>query len=145
MHFLLNLKPFLIWALPLWSSTLFSDGAGHSDPVAPILLGIIVLFTGAKFGGFFARILKQPVVLGELILGVILGNLTMLGFFEFDYIASHEVFNTFAAIGVILLLFEVGLESSLHEMMKVGFVATLVAIIGVIAPFFLGFGVSYLF
>tara|TARA_Y100000991_G_scaffold51312_1_gene37199 strand:- start:1927 stop:3243 length:1317 start_codon:yes stop_codon:yes gene_type:complete len=128
------------------SSSIFSfEAGGHVDPVPPILLGLVVLFSGASFGGFLANKLKQPVVLGELVVGVFLGNLVFLGYDGFDFIKTGEVFQILAGIGVILLLFEVGLESSLSEMIKVGFVASVVAIIGVVFPFFLGLGVSYFF
>ena len=145
MNFILKLKTKFFLSVILWSTYALASGAEGGAHVAPILLGIVILFTGAKLGGFLAQALHQPIVLGELIVGIILGNLALIGFNGFDYISSNETFTIFAEIGVILLLFEVGLESSIHEMMKVGLVATLVAIMGVVAPFFLGYGVSYLF
>lgn len=127
------------------TSVALGSGASHQDPVTPVLIGLVALFAGAKLGGYLAIKLGQPVVLGELLAGVIIGNMTLFGFGGLEFIRETEVFSIFASIGVILLLFEVGLESSLAEMLKVGFVATVVAIIGVILPFFLGYGVSSLF
>jgi len=81
-------------------------------------------------------------VLGELVAGVILGNLVLLGYHGLDFLATNEGIAIIAEIGVVLLLFEVGLESNVREMMSVGTSSLLVAILGVVAPFFLGWGVS---
>jgi Kef-type K+ transport system membrane component KefB len=140
-----KMRKIIYLLLVLMSSTLWASGSGHSDPVVPVLLGLIVLFVGAQLGAFAAIKLSQPVVLGELIFGIIFGNLALLGFSGFDFIASGEIFSIMASIGVILLLFEVGLESSLNDMLKVGVVAFLVACIGIVVPFILGFGTSYFF
>jgi len=119
-------------------------GDGSSE-VADVLLGLIVILLAAKLGGDFFERFKQPAVLGELVFGMIIGNMTMVGidFFEpFQYSLTLEVL---AEIGVIILLFMVGLESSVAEMMRVGAAAFMVATFGVIAPFFLGWGVAILF
>jgi Kef-type K+ transport system membrane component KefB len=131
-----------------------SEGGGHADPVAPILLALIVILGAAKLGSEVFERLEQPAVLGELIAGVILGNLILLspawGFFEplrVEHIEAHwaVVIDSLARIGVILLLFEVGLESSIKSMAKLGSSSFLVAILGVVAPFLLGYGVSSIF
>ena len=59
-------------------------------------------------------------MLGELIFGVLLGNLSLLGFHGLDYLKSNEAIIILAEIGVIFLLFEVGLESNLKQMLEVG-------------------------
>ncbi|MCB9229926.1 MAG: cation:proton antiporter [Deltaproteobacteria bacterium] len=118
---------------------------GHADPVVPVLLGLVVLFVAAKVGGIFAGRLNQPAVLGELVFGILLGNLRIFGFRALDFIAQEEIFTILAGIGVVLLLFEVGLESSISELLGVGSVSAVVAVIGVVVPFALGCGVSYLF
>jgi Kef-type K+ transport system membrane component KefB len=123
----------------------FALASGQADPVSPVLLGLVVLFTGAKLGGYLAAKLSQPVVLGELLAGVLFGNLSLVGFTQLDFIASGEIFSILAGIGVVLLLFEVGLESSLRDLMKVGVMALVVALIGVILPFALGVAVSFYF
>ena len=126
------------------TAPLYAGQSGHDD-FSPVLLGLVVLFLSAKIGGFLAGKIGQPVVLGELLAGVILGNLVLVGFTGCDFICNNSIFKIMAELGVILLLFEVGLESSVEELMRVGFTATIVAVIGVIAPFILGFGTSYLF
>ncbi len=130
----------------------------HSDPVTPVLLGISIILLAAKFGGDLMLRLRQPPVLGELLVGVILGNLVLIGFngMEFLRMAGPEegmdaatgvnstatVMDILARIGVILLLFEVGLESDLREMSKVGLSSLLVAVLGVVAPMGLGWAAS---
>ena len=117
-------------------------GGGHANPVTPVLLALVVMLTGAKlFGEVFER-LSQPAVLGELIFGVILGNLALVGFSGLSFISSSAGVVVLAEIGVILLLFEVGLESNVREMLSVGPSSLLVAILGVVAPFLLGWGLS---
>jgi Kef-type K+ transport system membrane component KefB len=117
------------------------DG-GHTSPVTPVLLGLVIMLLAAKVGGEVAERVHQPAVLGELVAGVIIGNLVLLGFDGLDFLASNEGIAIIAEIGVVLLLFEVGLESNVREMMSVGASSLLVALLGVVAPFFLGWGVS---
>ena len=117
-------------------------GGGHASPVTPVLLGLVIIMIAAKVGGEIAERLSQPAVLGELVAGVILGNLVLLGYHGLDFLATNEGIAIIAEIGVVLLLFEVGLESNVREMMSVGTSSLLVAILGVVAPFFLGWGVS---
>ena len=85
---------------------------------AQVLLGRSALIVGAKIGGHIMARLNQPVVLGELLVGILLGNLGLLGVNDLDFIQTDIVFETLASIGVILLLFEVGLESSLNELLR---------------------------
>ena len=118
---------------------------GHTSPATPVLLGLVIIMVAAKVGGEIAERASQPAVLGELIGGVVLGNLALLGFHGFDFLATNEGIAIIAEIGVILLLFEVGLESNVKEMMSVGVSSLLVALLGVVAPFFLGWGVSAYF
>jgi Kef-type K+ transport system membrane component KefB len=80
--------------------------------------------------------MRVPPVIGELLAGIVLGP-SLLGWVE-----PTEVIRLLAEIGVILLLFEVGLESNVAEMMSVGASSLLVAVLGILAPFFLGWGVS---
>jgi Kef-type K+ transport system membrane component KefB len=120
-----------------------NDGAHGLDPMA--LVGIAVLLMIAKLGGEFFERIKQPAVLGELIGGIIIGNLALIGFMAFEPLKTNAVIGGLAEIGVIILLFEVGLESNVREMIKVGWSSLLVAVAGVIAPFFLGWGVAAYF
>lgn len=127
------------------------DGGGVD--IANILLALIVVLVAAKLGGDLFVRLGQPPVLGELIFGIIVGNLHILGFHGFDFIAHVENGRTvvnpnievLSKIGVILLLFQVGLESDLKKMMRVGGSAFMVATLGVVAPFLLGWGVAAVF
>jgi len=144
MSFSLKKLSFLL-LLVISPTVLFASGGGGAEHVPMVLLGLVVLFLGAKIGGALAIKYSLPIVLGELLMGILLGNLMLLGVPGFEFIKESDIFLIFAEIGVILLLFEVGLESSMKEMLKVGPVALLVAVIGVIVPFILGYGVSWFF
>ncbi len=130
-------------------------GGQHADPIAPVLFGIVVILLAAKVGGHVFEILGQPAVLGELVIGMVLGNLSLIGIDQLDFLkvdyTHHQNFDLLdyehlagvtvdhlARIGVILLLFQVGLESSIRQMRRVGSSALLVALIGVIVPTALG-------
>lgn len=119
-----------------------SHQGGHASPVTPVLLGLVIILLAAKLGGEVAERAHQPAVLGELVAGVILGNLVLLGFDGIAFLSTNEGISIIAEIGVVLLLFEVGLESNVGEMLSVGVSSLLVAVLGVVAPFFLGWGVS---
>ena len=114
----------------------------HGDPIAPVVVALALILLAAKLGGELATRLGQPSVLGELIIGVVLGNLTLAGFDAFEPIRHDGTIDMLSRLGVLILLFEVGLESTVSQMMKVGLSSLLVATLGVIAPFFLGWGVS---
>jgi Kef-type K+ transport system membrane component KefB len=115
---------------------------GHGGPVVPVLLGLVVILAAAKLGGELFERIGQPAVLGELLFGMALGNLSLVGWGGFSFLATDPGLEILAQLGVILLLFQVGLESNVKEMMSVGWSSLLVAVLGVIAPFLLGLGVS---
>ncbi len=119
-----------------------SGGAGPADPVATLALWLVVILLSAKLGGDVAVRIGQPAVLGELVVGVAIGNLGLAGFSGFEPIKTDPFVDIFARVGVLVLLFEVGLESTIGQMMKVGGSALLVATLGVITPFALGWGVG---
>jgi Kef-type K+ transport system membrane component KefB len=119
-----------------------SEESSHGGPVIPVLLGLVVVLVAAKLGGELFERFGQPAVLGELILGMILGNLGLAGVHSFEFLRVTPGLEILAQLGVIILLFEVGLESNIHEMISVGWSSLLVAVLGVVAPFFLGWGVS---
>ncbi len=110
-----------------------------------LLFELSLVLAAAKVGGLVARAIRLPVVLGELFAGVILGNLTFLGIGFFESIRHDPSLATLAELGVILLMFEVGVESTVPDLMRVGRSAVLVALIGVIVPFVVGFGTVRLF
>src|SRR5688500_8009912 len=94
-------------------------GAGHGA-IAPVLLALALILAAAKIGGDLAVRVGQPAVLGELVLGVIVGNLDLAGLSALEWIATDPSIEMLAQLGVIVLLFEVGLESTIAQMMKVG-------------------------
>jgi Kef-type K+ transport system membrane component KefB len=109
------------------------------------MIVLVLIVAAAKLGGELAWRAGQPPVLGELLMGVLLGNLGLAGFTALDALKSNAAISVVAEIGVILLLFEVGLESNLEEMLAVGCSSLLVAVVGVLAPMLLGFAVSIYF
>ena len=147
----------LVWMVPgflLVSQNAFAEATGHSDPIAPALLALFVVLLAAKLGGELFERLSLPAVLGELIAGIVLGNLVLVNH-AWSFLEPLRatpirenwalIIDSLARFGVIILLFEVGLESTVKGMMKVGKSALLVAVLGVIAPFLLGFAVSWIF
>ena len=113
------------------------------DPV--VLAGVAAMLIIAKLSGELFEWFRQPAVLGELIGGIFIGNLTLLGVTMAEPLKTDIVINALAELGVIILLFEVGFESNLGEMLEVGWSSLLVAIAGVVTPFFLGWGVAAYF
>lgn len=171
----------------------FEFHTSHSDPVAPVILGVTAILFVALLGRFGARKLRLPSVLGELSMGILIGNLAYLAGFDlivvlregpaiFDTVEnllhgeaveqafSHALgaersehlfalltgphgneliqvahtLDVFSRYGIIFLLFMVGLRTSIDEMRQVGPDSIRVALIGVLLPFALGFGSSYL-
>ena len=139
--------------LSLMTPLAWAAGSEHMDPVAPTLIALIVILASAKIGSELFERLNQPAVLGELLAGVVLGNLVLIhpswNFFEPLRLASGApdwaiVVDQLSRIGVVILLFEVGLESTVQGMLKVGDSSFLVAVVGIVAPFGLGYAVSWL-
>jgi len=103
------------------------------DHLTQILIQLFAILLAAKVGNEIFRRLGQPTVVGEILGGVIAGP-AVLGVYEVN--AETELF---AEIGVVLLLFQVGLETRLHDLLRVGRTALAVGILGVILPFAGGF------
>ncbi|MBE9038486.1 cation:proton antiporter [aff. Roholtiella sp. LEGE 12411] len=131
-----------------------------------VLLSLVVIYLASKIGGELFRMMDLPPVLGELVGGVLVGAsalhlvvfpdsgaagsdsiiMTILQFINNlspDAVTSifqsqSEVVSVLAELGVIVLLFEIGLESDLKELQKVGYQATIVACVGVAVPFAAG-------
>ncbi len=121
------------------------EGPLHPEAIALVLISLPLILMAAKLGGDWFERMRQPAVLGELVCGVILGNLSLFGLHSLDYLKSDEIINVLAQLGVIFLLFEVGLGSNIKEMLEVGISSLLVALFGVIASMLLGWGVGVWF
>jgi Kef-type K+ transport system membrane component KefB len=110
-------------------------------------LGLLVLLlAAAKLLGALAQAVGQPAVLGELLAGVLASG-SVLGWVDLDNPArasANEVLHLLAELGVVILLFEIGLETDLRKLLQVGGASTVVALVGVVLPFALGYGVCRL-
>lgn len=113
-------------------------GGAHEEPVSTVLVVLAVVLVAAKLGGEIAVRLGQPSVLGELLVGVALGYGHHAGLPVPD-IAGDATVGMLAQLGVVVLLFQVGLESTVPQLLSVGGRATLIAIVGVIGPIVGGF------
>lgn len=98
---------------------------------------IAVILILARVATLIERV-GQPAVLGELFVGIALGNLSMLGLAFIEPIRHDAVFFFLAQIGIVILVFEVGLESIIDEMRGLGLRVFMVALTGVALPFILG-------
>jgi Kef-type K+ transport system membrane component KefB len=123
-----------------------SEGGGHADSSFVVgLLSLVLLMIVAKLGAELFERMRQPAVLGELVAGMVMSALGLAGVALIAGLKDQAGLHAAAEVGVILLLFEVGLESHLSELLEVGLSALIVAILGVLAPIGLGYGVSVLF
>jgi Kef-type K+ transport system membrane component KefB len=130
-------------AVPLiFSSVVFAGAEGNEEAISNLLLALVILLPVAKLAGALAEKLAQPAVMGELIAGLILGNLSLVGFESLNFLKTDAGLEMLAQLGVILLLFEIGLDASLADLMRVGVSSLLVAAVGVALPFLLGWLVS---
>ena len=105
---------------------------------AQIPLAMLLVFAAAKLLAEIFERLGQPGIVGEILAGVLIGP-QVLG-----WLAPSEFLRTLADLGVMFLLFRVGLEVKASELMKVGGTALLVAVAGVVVPFFAGWGICAL-
>jgi Kef-type K+ transport system membrane component KefB len=109
----------------------------HDLSVPSLFLVLAAMLIAAKLLGELAERIGQPAVLGELVAGVLLGG-SILGIVPAEGPVA-EVVTVLAQLGVVLLLFEIGLETDLREMFRVGTASLAVATVGVVLPFVLGF------
>ena len=112
--------------------------AAGPDPSAAVLLAVAVIFVVAAVFGELAVRLGQPSVLGELLGGIVIGNLGHFGIPWLEFIKTDPGVDLLARIGVLILLFQVGLEATVRQMLQVGARSFVVAVLGVVAPFILG-------
>ncbi len=119
-------------------------GPGDHPRYGPVLFGLAVLVLAAKAGGLLIQRLGQPSVLGELLVGICVGNVLphLFGGRGIAFVQSDPTLLTLAQIGVLILLFDVGLEADLRALFRVGWSSLLVALVGIVAPLLLGWGVA---
>jgi Kef-type K+ transport system membrane component KefB len=162
--------------LPLQSFFLATANEAENGSLilAGVLLSLVVIYFASKLGGEICVRINLPPVLGELVGGVVIG-ISALGLLVFPesganatnsliitllektagltpesaeavFVTQSEIISVLSELGVIILLFEIGLESDLQELIKVGPQAAIVAVVGVIAPFAAGTaGLVYIF
>ncbi|MEY7998878.1 cation:proton antiporter [Clostridium sp. Mt-5] len=100
-------------------------------------ISLILIFT--KTGGIIARKLKMPEVLGELIAGIILGPIAL------NIIQYNDNIKLLSNLGVIILMFLVGIETNIEEFKKAGLSSFIIAVAGIVLPFILGTLSAYIF
>ena len=103
-----------------------------------IPLAMLAVFGSAKLMAEVFERLRQPAIVGEILAGMVIGP-SVLG-----WIAPNQLLTALADLGVMFLLFRVGLEVKSSELMKMGGTALLVAVLGVVTPFLLGWGILLL-
>jgi Kef-type K+ transport system membrane component KefB len=102
-----------------------------------VLLQLFVIISFAMAAAIICKLIKVPVVIGEILVGIIIGNSGMVAALQLG--TDHDVFNVFSQLGVIFLLFAVGLVTPYSELRKVGKTAFMVASLGVVFPFIGGY------
>lgn len=101
-----------------------------------LALSLVIILTTAKVTGELCERLGQPAVLGELLVGILIGPYVL------HWVDNTEIIRLLAEIGAVLLLFEVGLESDLSEFVRVKSAALAVAVVGIVVPMGLGYALS---
>jgi Kef-type K+ transport system membrane component KefB len=117
------------------------------DPMMQLLLALAIIIVAAKGGGYVAGRLGQPAVLGELLIGLILGP-TVLDMLQWPLFSDQhlgETLNHLSHLGVLFLMFIAGLEVDLMEMLSTGRPAVLAGIMGAVAPLALGMAAALAF
>lgn len=157
--------PDLFHPSSVWLAEASSEAELEPLVLASVLLSLIVIYLSAKLGGELCARVNLPPVLGELVGGVVVGVsvlhlvvfpegtagpesvlMRLVGYtnaLQPDALATvfkgqSEVISILAELGVVILLFEIGLESDLKELIRVGPQAAVVAIVGVVVPFAIG-------
>ncbi len=106
----------------------------------PFTLALAIIVVAAKATGYLSNRLGQPAVLGELLIGIVLGP-TVLDMVQWPLLGGgqlEEVFHLLAHLGVLLLMFIAGLEVDLESMFQMGRPAVWAGVLGVITPIMLG-------
>ncbi len=118
--------------------------------IGTILVDLFFLVLLARIAGLVCEAVKIPAVIGEILMGmaisnIIIGGVSIFSFLQLSSEANFPIFQIFADLGVIFLLFTVGLVTPFSELRKIGRTAALVATFGVILPFFAGFAIIAVF
>ena len=116
------------------------DVQGQFDELGRLALGLAIIVTAAQLGGHLAVRIGQPAVLGELMAGIVLGNLAGLGTLQF--VGADPYLDILSRVGMLLLLFEVGLDLSVRGLFAVGPSSLFVAVIGTVSSMALGAGAA---
>ncbi len=169
-----NSLPSFYFQQSLLATATETEAESSSLVLAGVLLSLSVIYFASKLGGEICARINLPPVLGELVGGVVIGisafnllvfpeggassnNSVIISFLKTTadlspeaaggvFQATSEVISVLAELGVVILLFEIGLESNLQELIRVGPQAAVVAVVGVIVPFATGTtGLIYLF
>ncbi len=117
------------------------------SPFLQLILLLALLILAAKAAGYLVTLVGQPSVLGELVMGLILGP-SLLDIYHWPMFSEHllpETIQQLGEIGVLLLMFVAGLELHMTELARSGRVAALAGIFGVVIPAFSGFAVGRMF
>ena len=102
-----------------------------------VLLQLFVLIAFAMAAAVICKLIKVPTVIGEILVGIIIGNTGLFSMLQLG--TDAQVFEVFKQLGVIFLLFAVGLVTPFSELRKVGKTAFIVASLGVVVPFIGGY------
>ncbi len=134
----------LLVAAALLPSLAWANGA--SEEFTRTSLALILMITLADISGLLFERMGMPELVGEICAGILLGNLALLGIdFNFSALLRDSQFMTYSAeLALVLLLFLVGLESDMKDLLRVGRNATAVAGVGVVLPVVMGLGASAL-
>lgn len=146
---------FIARAGRFWRPAALGLVLGMPDPAAaaaaagegrfgPILFGLALLVVAAKAGGLLVQRWGQPSVLGELLVGIALGNFLppLFGQRGIAFVRGDPTLHVLAEMGVLILLFDVGLEADLRALARVGWSSLLVALVGIAVPLLLGWGAA---
>jgi len=128
---------------PVWSGRQPSErSVASADALEHVTLALALLLVAGRLGASGARRLGQPSVLGELLVGIVIGNLPLVGVRRLEPVVGDAGVTLLAQLGAVLLLFEVGVEQRLADMRRLGARAAAVAVCGVTASFVLGWLVA---
>lgn len=108
----------------------------ETNPAIALFLALAVIIAASRLGGSLSRLIGQPRVLGELLIGLLLGP-TLLNLLHWPILHGinlQETIKELAEFGVLLLMFLIGLEVDLRELASVGKLATITGVLGALAP-----------